>query len=217
MVYFKKLLVVLPVLVLGTIYLYVHRADYRHTAGPRLLFLAFNLFLLYGWIFLETWKRKQKNLVQVTLQSSFYVYFFMVLSLTGYFILFREVSAHGWWHRMIERVEHRERVNLELFKMFKIYKLSSRQIVGNFIMLLPLGLYLPLLYRRARSFFAVAFIAFTVSFLIELLQLVTSFRSADVDDILLNTTGACFGFVIYAGMRELILSLWSPSPMSPTA
>jgi glycopeptide antibiotics resistance protein len=217
MTYFKKLLVVLPVLVLGVIYLYIRRSDYHHTAGPRLLFLAFTFFLLYGWILLETWKRKQKNLLQVTIQSSFYVYFFMVLSLTGYFILFREVSAHGWWHRMMERVAHRERVNLELFKMFKIYKLSSMQVVGNFIMLLPLGIYLPLLYRRTRNFFVVAIIAFTVSLVIELLQLVTSFRSTDVDDILLNTIGACFGFIIYAVIRWLVLSPDAASRLSPTA
>jgi glycopeptide antibiotics resistance protein len=32
---------------------------------------------------------------------------------------------------------------------------------------------------------------------IELLQLVTSFRSTDIDDVFLNTTGAAFGYITY--------------------
>jgi glycopeptide antibiotics resistance protein len=32
---------------------------------------------------------------------------------------------------------------------------------------------------------------------IELLQLITSYRSTDIDDVLLNTTGAAFGYFTY--------------------
>jgi glycopeptide antibiotics resistance protein len=32
---------------------------------------------------------------------------------------------------------------------------------------------------------------------IELLQLVTSFRSTDIDDVFLNTTGAAFGYITF--------------------
>jgi len=95
------------------------------------------------------------------------------------------------------RIERRDHVNLQLFKMFKIYKMVSKQVVGNFVMLLPLGIFLPLLYKRIFNFFAVFLVSLLASTTIELLQLVTSFRSADVDDIFLNTMGACAGFLIY--------------------
>jgi glycopeptide antibiotics resistance protein len=64
-------------------------------------------------------------------------------------------------------------------------------------MLFPLGIYLPLLYKKISGFFAVAGISLTVSVCIELLQLATSYRSADIDDVILNTLGACLGFIIY--------------------
>ena len=82
----------------------------------------------------------------------------------------------------------------------------SRQIVGNFVMLLPLGIFLPLLYKRISGFFGVFLVSLLVSATIELLQLVTSFRSADVDDIFLNTIGACTGFLIYKFILFIINS-----------
>lgn len=195
--FFKKILVLLPVCILGVFYLYDHYETYAHVRSKRLLFLALTVVLLYGWIVLETWIRKQNSFGQIAIQSSFYVYIFMVLTLTGYFILFREVSANNWWENMMRRIDRRDHVNLELFKIFKIYKLSNTQIVGNFIMLMPLGIYLPLLYKRLSNFFVVLFVCFLVSAVIELLQLITSYRSADIDDVLLNTAGAFTGFILY--------------------
>jgi glycopeptide antibiotics resistance protein len=193
----KKFFVLLPVVVLGIFYLYDHYSTYRHVRNSRLLLLALSLLLLYGWMLLEVLTRRQPDFFRMAIQAGFYVYIFMVLTLTGYFILFREVSAHGWWHKMMVRINHRDHVNLQLFKMFKIYKVLSKQIIGNFMMLLPLGIFLPLLYKRITSLFLVLIISLVISTTIELLQLITSFRSADVDDIFLNTLGACTGYLIY--------------------
>lgn len=209
--FLKKLIVIIPVVILGILYLNAHESDYRHASGKRLYILAASLIFLYGWIIMEVMTRKQRSLFQLVTQSSFFVYVFMVLTLTGFFILFREVSAHGWWHRVNMRIDNKDRVNMELFKMFRIYRISSTQIVGNFIMLMPLGIYLPLLYRHFNNFFVVAVVAFFVSSLIEFLQLITSFRSADVDDILLNTLGACVGFLIY----RLLVHMSKSSLSSP--
>lgn len=193
----KKFLVLLPVIVLGIFYVYDHYETYRYVRSKRLLFFALTLLILYGWILIEVVNRKQKNFFQVITQASFYVFIFMVLTLTGYFILFREVSAHDWWHKMMIRINHRDHVNFQLFKMFKIYKILSKQIIGNFIMLLPLGIFLPLLYKKISNFFPIIIVSFLVSTTIELLQLISSFRSTDVDDIFLNTLGACTGYFIY--------------------
>jgi glycopeptide antibiotics resistance protein len=200
----KKFLVLLPVVLLGIFYLHDHYDAYRSVRSKRLLFLALTLLLLYGWIFLEVMIKKQKGFFQIATQASFYVYIFMVLTLTGYFIFFKEVSAHNWWHKMMVRIDRKDHVNFELFKMFKIYKLSSKQIIGNFIMLLPLGIFLPLLYKKVSSFLLVLVTSLFISTLIELLQLITSFRSADVDDIFLNTLGACTGFIIYKLVQLIV-------------
>lgn len=208
----KKFFVLLPVVLLGCFYLYDHYDVYiRHTRAGRLLLLGASFFLLYAWILSEVWVRRQRTAAQMLVQSSFYVYVFMVLTLTGYFILFREVSVHDWWHKMMVRFTRRDHVNVELFKIFRIYRLSHPQILGNFVMLLPFGIYFPLLYRRLSHFLIVLLAAFLVSLSIELLQLVTSFRSADVDDILLNTVGACFGYLLFRFTQVLLSDSRSPA------
>ena len=216
--FFKKILVLLPVILLGCFYLSDHYAAYvKHTSAARLLLMGVSFLMLYLWILAEVLLRRQRNAFQVVLQSSFFVYVFMVLTLTGYFILFREISVHHWWSKMLVRFSRRDHVNLELFKIFRIYKLSHTQILGNFIMLMPLGIYFPLLYRRISHFLVLLVAAFLVSFTIELLQLVTSYRSADVDDILLNTAGACFGYILFQLVKFLAQPAQQPSFTAPAA
>jgi glycopeptide antibiotics resistance protein len=201
----KKILVVLPVLILTFLFLKAnYRDEYRHAGAKRLFLFLLTILMLYAWILYFVAKRKQNSFWQVLLQSSFFVYVFMVLTLTGYFILFRELTYNGWWQRMMMRIERRDHVNLDLLEIFRIYKLTDKQILGNFVMLLPLGVYLPLLYKKISGFIPVLLVSLMVSILIESLQLATSFRSVDIDDVLLNTTGAVIGFMLYKIISSLI-------------
>jgi glycopeptide antibiotics resistance protein len=201
----KKILVVLPVLILTILFLKSHYQDeYRHAGAKRLFLFLLSILILYAWILYFVAKRKQNSLWQVLLQSSFFVYVFMVLTLTGYFILFRELTYNGWWQRMMMRIERRDHVNFELMEIFRIYKVTDKQILGNFVMLLPLGIYLPLLYKKISGFIPVLLVSLLVAILIEVLQLATSFRSVDIDDVLLNTTGAVIGFILYKIISSLI-------------
>ena len=185
----------------------LYHESYSGASFKRVAGLVLSILLLYGWIVFVTIRRKQNNFLQVTVQASFFIYVFAVLQLTGYFILFKEISSHDWWDKMNDRIVRHDRVNLEPFKTIDIYQTFGKQVLGNFVMLLPLGIYLPLLYIRLRkvySFFAVLLICFLVSVSIELLQLATSYRSTDIDDVILNTLGGATGFLIYLLIKTII-------------
>jgi len=185
----------------------LYHESYSGTSFKRVVGLVLSILLLFGWIVFVTTRRKQNNFLQVVVQASFFVYIFAVLQLTGYFILFKEISSHDWWDKMNDRIVRHDRVNLEPFKTIDIYKTFGKQVLGNFVMLLPLGIYLPLLYirlRKAYTFFAVLWICFLVSVGIELLQLATSYRSTDIDDVILNTLGGGAGFIIYLLIKTII-------------
>ena len=210
----KKLFVILPVMVVAWLYLRVlYQENYSGASFKRVAGLVLSVLLLFGWIILVTIRRKQENVLQISVQASFFIYVFAVLQLTGYFILFKEISSHGWWDKMNHRIETHDRVNLEPFKTMDIYQTFGKQILGNFVMLLPLGIYLPLIFKRLRkvyNFFVVLLICFVVSVGIELLQLATSYRSADIDDVILNTLGGGAGFLIY----QLIKSIVTPKAVA---
>jgi len=202
-------MVILPVVIVSMFYFRVlYHESYSDTSFKRIAGFVLSIGLLYAWIIFVTIRKKQDNFFQVAIQSSFFVYIFAVLQLTGYFILFREISSQDWWDKMNHRIEIHDHVNFEPFKTIGIYKTFDKQIVGNFVMLLPLGIFLPLIYirlRKAYNFFAILLISFFVSVGIELLQLATSYRSTDIDDVILNTIGACTGFLIYQLIKLIII------------
>src|SRR5580765_1807529 len=118
----KKILVVLPVIILSFLYLKAHNNDYRHLGSKRLMLLVLTLVVLYGWILISAILWAQRTAFMICVQSSFLLYVFIVLTLTGYFILFREISTHDWWTNMQWRIQHNDHVNLVPFQVFKIYE-----------------------------------------------------------------------------------------------
>ncbi len=70
-------------------------------------------------------------------------------------------------------------------------------LVGNLLMFLPMGLYLPFFIKRINkvSVFSIAMII--LLFVIEVIQLVTKRGSFDIDDCILNMLGALIGFGIW--------------------
>src|SRR5262245_10944825 len=187
----KKIAVLLPVFILALFYFKVRYHGEYAAAGLRgKASLAFGVCIMFVVMIIGVYKKKQETLLQGFIQSTFLVYVFMVLTLTGYFILFREVAAHGWWQRVLHRVHTKEKINLHPFLMFKQFQLGSTQVIGNLVMLLPFGIYIPLLFPKVSGFFGVFLICLLVSISIELMQLVTGVRSTDIDDVILNTSGA---------------------------
>ena len=70
-------------------------------------------------------------------------------------------------------------------------------IVGNLVLFAPLGALLPLLFDRLRRPVPLLWRVATISLLIETVQYLTRARSVDIDDVILNTTGAMIGYGAY--------------------
>jgi glycopeptide antibiotics resistance protein len=75
------------------------------------------------------------------------------------------------------------------------------QAVGNVLLMLPIGLFGPLVLPWLDRWWRVALLAAALSSCIELAQLLVPDRSADVDDVLLNTLGALLGFAVLRLLR----------------
>ena len=72
-----------------------------------------------------------------------------------------------------------------------------KNLFGNFLMFLPMGIYLPCLIKKTKkvSIFLISMI--TLLFIIEVIQVITRRGSFDVDDFILNMLGAWIGFRIW--------------------
>ena len=69
-------------------------------------------------------------------------------------------------------------------------------IMGNLVMLLPLGAVLPCLFGRIDRFWKVVITVTVTVILIELAQLILRVGVIDVDDLILNLSGAMIGYAI---------------------
>ncbi len=76
-----------------------------------------------------------------------------------------------------------------------------RQMVGNLLLLLPVGLLGPVALPWLDRWWHVLLAAFALSLAIELAQLWIPDRAVDVDDLLLNVAGAALGYALLSVLR----------------
>lgn len=140
-----------------------------------------------------------KKEVKVKIQGVSVLLFAGYLLCMTYFLFFAENFGRAGTERAYA-------YNLELFKEIKrfwnyreelgIFAVFSN-IAGNVICFLPFGSILPVLSRKARSFWVITFLSFDFSLLVECTQLIFRVGSFDVDDLFLNTLGGMLGFFIF--------------------
>lgn len=70
-------------------------------------------------------------------------------------------------------------------------------LLGNVVMFIPLGCFLPLLWKKLRRLSSTLWVAAIIVTCIELTQLFTLLGSCDIDDLILNLIGAALGYGLF--------------------
>ena len=76
-------------------------------------------------------------------------------------------------------------------------RMAVNNLLGNILMFIPLGYYLPSLFVGLRKFWRTLLSTCIIMSLVEVLQLVLTVGTCDIDDLILNTIGSAFGYCIY--------------------
>ena len=86
---------------------------------------------------------------------------------------------------------------------------AVRQIGGNLLLGVPFGILVPVVAPRTRGVLRVLFLTATVMLMVEVAQgaLITG-RAFDIDDVILNTTGALIGYLLLG--RRLSRAVHAP-------
>ena len=83
---------------------------------------------------------------------------------------------------------------------------SIENVFGNFLLFVPFGFLLPLLWNKYNNWLRVLGLAFMLSISIEMIQLANRifelYRSVDIDDIILNTSGALAGYYFFIKIKS---------------
>jgi len=124
----------------------------------------------------------------------------MIIALLGYcgvmvgLLFFRSRHILDTYHYNIipfatieQLVMHRDHYNTEAW---------AKNLFGNIILFMPLGVFIPLLHQRYMRDANLVILVAILIFVVECIQMLTYVGSFDVDDILLNTLGAWLGLLI---------------------
>jgi glycopeptide antibiotics resistance protein len=86
-------------------------------------------------------------------------------------------------------------------KYFMVEQMSllrrAGNILGNVYLFIPLGLLLPLVYRKANNIWIILFLSLILSIFFEATQYALASGSSDIDDVILNTLGGISGLLLF--------------------
>lgn len=139
-------------------------------------------------------KSKEKNILREVVINIFFIYFLILINLTICKMDMLEI-----------RFQHKFYINyipfIETINMFKDNFMgignAIYNVVGNILLFVPLGFFIPLLFKKKNKIINIALYGFYASLAIELIQLLTAINFTDIDDIIFNTLGAVLGFFTY--------------------
>ena len=159
------------------------------------LFLGIILLIMVGILYLPIYFLLRKKQIPILKQMSWIGLAGIVFIILFATILFSIVGGGVSFN------PPRRFLNLVPFRwIFETYTMGfSRmmsQVISNMLMFVPLGFLLPVVFKNFRSVFKTTILGFLFSFSIEVIQYFIG-RSADIDDLILNTLGGIIGYGIF--------------------
>src|SRR5215813_111882 len=132
---------------------------------------------------------------KATIKYLLFILFIMYMLLLSKYILFTRMNTapenyFSWKHIQTSITKGVKKANLKPFHTIKLMYTGKymqtdyqyKNLGGNLLGFVPLGIFLPLMFRRLRVFPAVIAVVFMVSFGYEFIQLCTGLGIFDIDD-----------------------------------
>lgn len=195
------LLFCLKVRLNSTIYIYTH-------IRLILIFISSLLIYLAGYILVKK-LNYNKKVLKTNLIIYFVIYTITIITLT----LFDEIFGRNGiilvnWNRGLLDNYLNNSFNIIPFDTIKLFINGYKNdivtqkdffinIYGNFVVFMPYGLFVPLIFKRINKYYK--FLIFITIFviMIELLQFLTLSGSCDIDDLILNVMGASIIYFVF--------------------
>lgn len=169
------------------------------------------IILTLAFMLIYRQRSSNRSLLQFMIVSSFIFYVLNVIRLAFFPLPMNETYIELLKQEVDCGIIIERRHNLQLFDFMKWGNLFHITTVGNFLMLMPLSFYCPILFRKKSwGFFRMTFVGFLTSLTIELIQLsydlVTgyAYRGFNVDDLMMNTLGIVVGYLFLYIVKVMI-------------
>jgi len=184
--------------------------------GAMLMYMLIGvpIYLLCRFLYMKLKKRELKWGKEI-LWFLFVMFCIGVASQTIIPRWYMTIGADGRQQLYIQHLEGIRSINLIPFStIFSYLAFSNNQVsnwnqvslinlLGNVLVFVPFGMFLPILWRNFRKFSALFWMSICIPLFIEICQLFIG-RSTDIDDVILNALGIIFGFCLYKILQSLL-------------
>lgn len=131
--------------------------------------------------------KKQKSISAIV--------FGIYLLLLTWLVLFKFATS-------LSELPHIRSINLIPFHYDQETSVHLKEVVYNFIVFVPLGVYVQI-FKEDRNAVMKCMVAFLISFLFEAIQFIFAIGASDITDMIANTSGGIIGILFCAMMKRI--------------
>ena len=160
----------------------------------------------------------KSKIIRIFIKACFVVYILALLYLLflkGILVRgnrIRGIEDYGFWQgikwcinlipfrTISDYIQHMDPISFN-----SIHDYAFQNVIGNILLFVPMGIFLPYFSQKQRKFLKFFLTAFVIIFCIEIMQLMTLLGACDIDDLLLNLLGSCIGFGIFYLIKPVLL------------
>ena len=210
----KYIFLMILIIALSIQIIYVLSEQLTFTLTQKVIIVSIQSISVIGFTHFSNLGKNAKIIKKNLNYASLFMYGLYVINLVYVLFLDPDFGRQALPHLMSVKDYIATNVNLKFFASIELFvkgyqngyvtlETLLRNLLGNFIVFMPMAYFLPLFFKKQRKWRWFFVTIFLMVFSVELLQVILRIGSGDVDDLLLNVTGA---LTMYGFLK--LLPLW---------
>ena len=127
-----------------------------------------------------------------------WILFIIYLILLNYLLFFSPTYGRDGVLYNYNLIPFKTIKNFIIYREYVTAKDLYINLLGNIIAFMPMGFFVPILFRNKRSLIKVPLVSGFISLSVETLQYELYVGNFDIDDIILNTIGGFLGYMVFS-------------------
>lgn len=205
---YKGIFLLWIVMSFGVQIFYLFRSDLQLSLLNRIILFIIQIISIVGYVHFYLYDQSDERRKDILKKTHWLVFVIYCLNLIYVLFLDPHFGRHMTSQAMTFHEYLKQNVNLHLFDSIRLFihgyeigvvslETLLRNILGNIVVFMPMGYFLPALFKNQRkmSVFLVTLVIMILC--VESIQVLLRIGSGDIDDLMLNMIGGIIMFIVF--------------------